>query len=130
MADEAITGDALVALVHSDLKEMGINSIGHRLTILKGIYDVKVKQNVPIEPDHYLPLSKSLRQRVLRTCYLTSLKLPNPTSKMFHLHKMTSPELSTLSKTETRNSVLYEMIWYAWQKKIANYGKISYLWSR
>jgi hypothetical protein len=58
MTDEAITGDALVALVHSDLKEMGINSIGHRLIILKGIYEVKVKQNVPIEADHYLPLSK------------------------------------------------------------------------
>ena len=54
--EEAITGDALVALLHSDLKEMGIPSIGHRLTILKSVYDVKIKQNVPIEPDHYVPL--------------------------------------------------------------------------
>ncbi|KAF2434080.1 RA-domain-containing protein [Tothia fuscella] len=55
--DEAITGDALVALLHSDLKEMGINSIGHRLTILKGVYDMKLKQNVTMEPEHYIPLS-------------------------------------------------------------------------
>jgi hypothetical protein len=54
--DEAITGDALVALLHSDLKDMGLSSIGHRLTILKAVYDVKVKQNIPVEADHYVPL--------------------------------------------------------------------------
>jgi len=57
-AEEAITGDALIALLHSDLKEIGITSIGHRLTILKGVYDVKVKQNVNLEPEHYMPLCK------------------------------------------------------------------------
>jgi hypothetical protein len=36
---------------------MGINSVGHRLTILKSVYDVKKAQDVPIEPDHYMPLS-------------------------------------------------------------------------
>ncbi|KAF2087965.1 hypothetical protein K490DRAFT_40672 [Saccharata proteae CBS 121410] len=55
--DEAVDGEALVALQHSELKDMGMGSVGHRLTILKGVYDVKVKQNVPIEPDHYVPLS-------------------------------------------------------------------------
>ena len=34
---------------------MGIVSIGHRLTILKGIYDVKIKQDIPIDPDHWIP---------------------------------------------------------------------------
>jgi protein STE50 len=58
LLEEYITGDALVALVHPDLKDMGISSIGHRLTILKGVYDIKVKQNVTIEPDHYVPLCK------------------------------------------------------------------------
>ncbi|KIW03793.1 hypothetical protein, variant [Verruconis gallopava] len=55
--EEAITGDALMALLHSDLKEMGITSIGHRLTILKAVYDLKIKQHLPIEPDDYVPLS-------------------------------------------------------------------------
>lgn len=54
--EEAITGDALMALLHSDLKEMGITSIGHRLTILKAVYDLKLKQHLPIEPDDYVPL--------------------------------------------------------------------------
>lgn len=54
--DEGITGDVLAALQHAELKEMGVASVGHRLTILKAVYEVKVKQNVPIEPDDYIPL--------------------------------------------------------------------------
>lgn len=49
----------MVALLHDDLKSMGITSVGHRLTILKSVYDVKKAQDVPLESDHYLPLCKS-----------------------------------------------------------------------
>ncbi|KAI9158965.1 Protein STE50 [Paramyrothecium foliicola] len=56
-AENEIVGEALVALLHDDLKSMGITSVGHRLTILKSVYDVKKAQDVPIESDHYLPLS-------------------------------------------------------------------------
>lgn len=45
-----------MALLHDDLKSMGITSVGHRLTILKSVYDVKKAQDVPMESDHYLPL--------------------------------------------------------------------------
>lgn len=55
-------GEALVALQHDDLKQMGISSVGHRLTILKSVYDVKKAQDVPIESDHYLPLCKERPQ--------------------------------------------------------------------
>jgi hypothetical protein len=48
-----------VALLHEDLKEMGIGSVGHRLTILKSVYEIKIKQDVRIESDHYVPLCKS-----------------------------------------------------------------------
>lgn len=54
--DNEIVGEALVALLHDDLKSMGIASVGHRLTILKSVYDVKKAQDVPIESDHYVPL--------------------------------------------------------------------------
>lgn len=37
---------------------MGVGSVGHRLTILKAVYDVKVKQDVPMEPDDYIPLCR------------------------------------------------------------------------
>ncbi len=58
-ADNDISGEALVALLHDDLKSMGIVSVGHRLTILKSVYDVKKAQDVPIENDHYVPLCMS-----------------------------------------------------------------------
>ena len=51
-----ITGEVLVALLHDDLKGIGVNSVGHRLTILKSVYDIKVKQDIPIETDNYVPL--------------------------------------------------------------------------
>lgn len=35
---------------------MGIASVGHRLTILKQVYELKVEQDVPVEPDDYVPL--------------------------------------------------------------------------
>lgn len=52
-------GEALIALLHDDLKSMGISSVGHRLTILKSVYDVKKAQDVPVESDQYVPLCKS-----------------------------------------------------------------------
>ncbi|KAK1751912.1 hypothetical protein QBC47DRAFT_79518 [Echria macrotheca] len=55
--ENEIIGEALIALQHDDLKAMGINSVGHRLTILKSVYDVKKAQDVPIESDHYMPLT-------------------------------------------------------------------------
>ena len=33
-------------------------SMGHRLTILKDVYDIKVKQEIPSDPDHYVPPCK------------------------------------------------------------------------
>ncbi len=57
--ENEIVGEALIALKHDELKEMGITSVGHRLTILKSVYDTKVKQDVQIDPEHYLPLCRS-----------------------------------------------------------------------
>jgi hypothetical protein len=58
-ADEGITGDVLAALQHAELKELGVTSVGHRLTILKAVYEIKRRQNVPMEPDDYVPLCTS-----------------------------------------------------------------------
>ena len=60
LSDEGITGDVLAALQHAELKEMGVGSVGHRLTILKAVYEIKIRQNVPMEPDDYVPLCRSL----------------------------------------------------------------------
>ncbi|KAL2826599.1 hypothetical protein BDW59DRAFT_144930 [Aspergillus cavernicola] len=55
--ENGIVGEALIALRHDELKEMGIASVGHRLTILKSVYEMKVKQDIPLDADHYIPLS-------------------------------------------------------------------------
>ncbi|KAB8239155.1 hypothetical protein BDV23DRAFT_81203 [Aspergillus alliaceus] len=55
--ENEIVGEALIALKHDELKEMGIASVGHRLTILKSVYETKVKQDIPLDTDHYIPLS-------------------------------------------------------------------------
>lgn len=56
LAENGIVGEALIALKHEELKEMGINSVGHRLTILKSVYEIKIRQQVPLDVDHYIPL--------------------------------------------------------------------------
>ncbi|KAI5300901.1 Adaptor for signal transduction [Ascosphaera atra] len=55
--DNEIVGEALIALHHDELREIGIASAGHRLTILKRIYEVKKKQGVPVLKSHYVPIS-------------------------------------------------------------------------
>jgi hypothetical protein len=89
-ADECITGDALILLQHAELKDIGLNSVGHRLTILKAVYETKIKQNVPIEPDHYIPLCTNSPTtppvRILTTTQLQTLQ-----RKMHRPRKTTSP---------------------------------------
>ncbi|KAF3918084.1 hypothetical protein ABW21_db0207066 [Orbilia brochopaga] len=55
--DNEVTGEALIHLTHEELQEMGIGSIGHQLQILKAVYKVKIAHEVPIEPDHYVPIT-------------------------------------------------------------------------
>lgn len=57
-----ISGDILIHLDHESLKEIGISSAGHRLTFLKAIYRIKIDQNIPIEPEHYIPISLEMNE--------------------------------------------------------------------
>ncbi|KAL1700958.1 hypothetical protein EV121DRAFT_294720 [Schizophyllum commune] len=54
-----ITGDVLVMLNAESLKEFGVATIGQRVAILKAVYQLKIAQNVPIEPDDYVPPSEA-----------------------------------------------------------------------
>lgn len=53
--EHQITGDILMALDSDSLKEIGINSVGQRLSILKAVYALKIADGIPIEQDHYVP---------------------------------------------------------------------------
>ena len=53
--ENEITGDILVRLEHESLKDIGVESVGHRLQILRAVYDFKVKEAVPMEPGDWEP---------------------------------------------------------------------------
>lgn len=55
--DEGVDGQALMALHHDELRELGVQSVGHRLTILKAVYERKIGSGVKIEDGDYVPLS-------------------------------------------------------------------------
>jgi hypothetical protein len=55
--EEGVNGEALIALNHDELREIGIASVGHRLTILKAVYEQKLRTGVRIEEGDYVPLS-------------------------------------------------------------------------
>ena len=63
--ENEIVGEALIALKHDELKEMGMTSVGHRLTLLKSVYDVKIRQDVPIDSEHYVPLCMSIEVGII-----------------------------------------------------------------
>ncbi|KAF3930738.1 hypothetical protein ABW19_dt0209954 [Dactylella cylindrospora] len=69
--DNEVTGEALIHLNHEELLEMGIESIGHRLQILKAVYKVKISHEVPIEPDHYVPITANPADANPDTTYVT-----------------------------------------------------------
>ncbi|KAF8533335.1 hypothetical protein BDD12DRAFT_761662 [Trichophaea hybrida] len=57
LLENDIDGEALIRLNHDELRELGISSVGHRLSILKYVYNVKVAHDVPMDPDDYIPVS-------------------------------------------------------------------------
>lgn len=68
---EGINGEVLVQLTQANLKEMGIASVGHRLTILKAVYEVKLKQNISFEEEDYVPLCMTSTLRWISVPILT-----------------------------------------------------------
>jgi hypothetical protein len=55
--EEGVNGEALAALHHDELRELGVASVGHRLTILKAVYEQKMRAGMRIEDGDYVPLS-------------------------------------------------------------------------
>jgi len=46
----------LVHLDHEALKDLEVNSVGHRLYLLKQIYNLKIAHGVKFEKDDYVPI--------------------------------------------------------------------------
>ncbi|KAF9453601.1 hypothetical protein P691DRAFT_658207 [Macrolepiota fuliginosa MF-IS2] len=60
LKEHNVDGLALALLNSEALKELGVPTIGQRLSILKAIYQLKIFNNIPIDEDHYIPPSEAL----------------------------------------------------------------------
>ena len=58
-SEHRVSGDVLCLMDAESLKEVGIATIGQRLAILKAVYLLKLAQQIPIEPDDYVPPCES-----------------------------------------------------------------------
>ncbi|PWN88699.1 hypothetical protein FA10DRAFT_303631 [Acaromyces ingoldii] len=54
-AENDIEGEALINLDPDSLKEIGVGSIGHRLVILRGIYDLKIRWAIELDEGDWRP---------------------------------------------------------------------------
>ncbi|KAH8920761.1 RA-domain-containing protein [Atractiella rhizophila] len=57
LLEHGISGEILVHLDHQGLKDVGVHSVGQRLAVLKGVYTLKIRDDVPIEEGHWVPPS-------------------------------------------------------------------------
>ncbi|EPS35291.1 hypothetical protein H072_11360 [Dactylellina haptotyla CBS 200.50] len=97
--ENEITGDALVHLIHEDLEEMGIRSVGHRLRILKSVYNIKIAQKIPIEPDNFVPIGANRPPSIPST--------PNTTDQSV---LVTATELQqTVSAIQERDDKIHDL---------------------
>ena len=48
---------------------MGMGSVGHRLKVLRHVYEIKVKQNIPLDPEDFIPPCK------FNCCYSILIRL-------------------------------------------------------
>ncbi|KAH9815593.1 hypothetical protein DFH28DRAFT_1082389 [Melampsora americana] len=55
--EHGVTGDVLIHLDNDLLKDMGVNSVGKRLTLLKAVYKLKLKEDIPIDEGQWVPPS-------------------------------------------------------------------------
>lgn len=62
-----IEGEALIHLDPDSLKEIGVGSVGHRLVILRAIYDIKVKWGIEVDEEDWRP--DDSHQRSASTSY-------------------------------------------------------------
>ncbi|CAG8543206.1 9227_t:CDS:2 [Paraglomus occultum] len=70
---EGINGEILAHLDHTALKELGIHSVGHRVSLLKAIYNLKIEHNIPLDSWDYVPPSAEFENE---------LSIPNGTGKI------------------------------------------------
>jgi hypothetical protein len=55
LVEHSITGDVMAVMDDSSLRELGIASLGQRLTLLRAIWELKCQQGLEIGEDDWTP---------------------------------------------------------------------------
>lgn len=55
LTEHGITGDVLVAMDHETLSDIGMISLGHRLKLLRAIWEVKRDQGIEVGQEDWKP---------------------------------------------------------------------------
>ncbi|KAI5807028.1 hypothetical protein EDC01DRAFT_10710 [Geopyxis carbonaria] len=58
--EDNIDGYVLMHIGHEELRDLGISSVGHRLSILKNVYHIKIAHNIEFDSDDYIPVSADM----------------------------------------------------------------------
>ncbi|GAA6018502.1 hypothetical protein JCM11491_006426 [Sporobolomyces phaffii] len=92
LIEHGITGEVLIHLDHTALKDVGVHSVGQRLNILKTVYILKLLANIPIEEGHYVPPSEELEDGQIPSSQIIALlterddRIRNLETEVHNLH--------------------------------------------
>ncbi|CAO1631259.1 unnamed protein product [Parajaminaea phylloscopi] len=81
--EQGIQGDVLVQLDNEALKDLGVDSVGQRLTLLGGIYKLKELWGIDIDQGDYRPQSEDIAQNSSSS---SSLPSAAPTNSIPHAY--------------------------------------------
>ena len=73
-ADQGITGDVLAVVDHTALQDLGMTSVGHRLNVLRGVWELKKEQGIDLGEDDWRPQGESVLQALESVRLVTDCK--------------------------------------------------------
>lgn len=68
LTEHGITGDVLCALDNESLVDLGMTSLGHRLSVLRAVYELKKEQGIEMGEDDWRPQGGLLLSAIAALC--------------------------------------------------------------
>ena len=65
IVEHGITGDVLAMMDHASLQDLGIASVGHRLNLLRSVWELKQEQGLELGEDDWRPQGRCTVQSLV-----------------------------------------------------------------
>ncbi|WRT63951.1 uncharacterized protein IL334_000878 [Kwoniella shivajii] len=86
--EHGITGDVLSVMDHSALQDLGMNSLGHRLNLLRAVWELKKDQGIEFGEDDWKPQEAEEAEKVMQSSVERLLDLiMEQHERLIHLEK-------------------------------------------